>query len=176
MNARAGALAATLAVALLAAAGGAYWYLQARGDRGEAISRLLLQLSLPDLGGQPRPLNAWQGQVLVINFWATWCAPCREEVPGLVRIQQAYGSKGVQIVGISVDSSAKVAEFSKEFEVNYPLVLGGLESIELLRQLGNSAGALPFTVVLDRNGKVASTHLGALQERDLVRILQGLLA
>jgi thiol-disulfide isomerase/thioredoxin len=110
----------------------------------------------------------------VVNFWATWCEPCRAEVPALVRLRTEYASNGLEVVGIAVDSAAKVRDFAAEYRISYPLVIGGFETVDLSRRLGNKLGALPFTVVLDRSGRLVYTHLGAVSEtelRDLVRPL-----
>ena len=98
-------------------------------------------------------MNGPRGRVLVVNFWATWCAPCREEIPGFVRLQERYGPRGLQFVGIAFDQPDKVAEFGREFRVNYPLLLGGLDTMELLRDAGNRAGVLPYG--LERRVEVA---------------------
>ncbi|HEX3632577.1 MAG TPA: TlpA disulfide reductase family protein [Casimicrobiaceae bacterium] len=132
-------------------------------DRVAPDTAALLALSLPDPAGQPQPLAQWRGKVLVVNFWATWCAPCREEMPDLVRAQTEYGAKGLQIVGIAVDNVDKVQQFAKEIKLNYPALIGGYGAMDLSKDLGNSLVALPFTLILDRQGKVAYTHLGPVK-------------
>jgi thiol-disulfide isomerase/thioredoxin len=132
-------------------------------DRTPADTTALLALSLPDSAGHPQPLAQWHGKVLVVNFWATWCAPCREEMPDLVRAQNEYGAKGLQIVGIAVDNADKVQQFAKEIGLNYPALIGGYGAMDLSKDLGNSLVALPFTLILDRQGKVAYTHLGPVK-------------
>jgi thiol-disulfide isomerase/thioredoxin len=129
-------------------------------DRAPADTTALLALSLPDTAGQSQPLAQWRGKVLVVNFWATWCAPCREEMPEFVRAQEQYGPKGLQVVGIAVDNADKVQQFAKELGLNYPALIGGFGAMDLSKKLGNELVALPFTLVLDREGKVAYTHLG----------------
>jgi thiol-disulfide isomerase/thioredoxin len=171
-------LIATVAI-LSAAAGAAYhgWSLRVATQR-EAASRAVAdrvfaaRLVNPQ-GGAPT-LEQWRGQVLVVNFWATWCAPCREEIPGFVRLQERYGSSGLQFVGIAFDQPDKVAEFGREFRVNYPLLLGGLDTMELLREAGNRAGVLPYTLVIDRQGKVVSREPGGLKEARLESLVQPL--
>jgi thiol-disulfide isomerase/thioredoxin len=132
-------------------------------DRTPADTTALLALSLPDASGQPQPMAQWRGKVLVVNFWATWCAPCREEMPDFVRAQKEYGAKGLQIVGIAVDNADKVQQFSKELGLNYPALIGGYGAMDLSREMGNNLVALPFTLVLDRQGKLAYTHLGPVK-------------
>lgn len=135
----------------------------------------LLSARFPDLAGRQRRLLDWQGQVLVVNFWATWCAPCREEMPMFVEARRAYAPKGVEFVGIGIDSAGKMQEFARTYGIGYPLLVADSGAIDLMRDLGNRAGALPYTVVLDRSGSVVHRHLGALDRAALDRILQGLL-
>jgi len=144
-------------------------------DRAPADASALLALTLPDPSGRPQPLSQWQGKVLVVNFWATWCGPCREEMPDLVRAQKEYGAKGLQIVGIAADDADKVQQFAKEIELNYPALIGGYAAIDLSKDLGNSLVALPFTLVVDRHGRVAYTHLGPVKPDKLRDVITKLL-
>jgi thiol-disulfide isomerase/thioredoxin len=113
--------------------------------------------------------------VLVVNFWATWCAPCREEIPGFVKLQERYGSRGLLFVGIAIDQPEKVAEFAQEFGINYPLLIGDLETLGLLRRVGNPGGLLPYTLVIDRRGNLVSREPGGFKEIRLDSMLQPLL-
>lgn len=131
----------------------------------------LLALTLPDLSGQAQSLSQWKGKVLVVNFWATWCAPCREEMPEFSRINAKYASNGVQFVGISLDSADKVAAFRKETEISYPLLIGNLETLDLSSDLGNRAKALPFTVILRQDGSLQQVKLGKYVTSDLEKVL-----
>ena len=120
----------------------------------------LLSLSLPDTSGQQQSLSQFRGRVVIVNFWATWCEPCREEMPDFVRAQREFGGRGLQFVGIAVDQPQKVEQFAKELELNYPALIGGYGAVELSKTLGNQLSALPFTIVIDRNGAVVDTQLG----------------
>lgn len=164
----------TVVTVLAMAAVSAGIWLQHIGDAPTAQSALA-NLSLPDPSGKAQSLTQWKGQVVLVNFWATWCEPCRKEMPALEAAQKQFGPNGLQIVGIAIDSPAKVAQFAKELGVSYPLVIGGLETIDLVRELGNKAGGLPFTVVLDRQGRVKATHLGELSGPDIERLIRPLL-
>ncbi len=135
----------------------------------------LLAASFVDLTGRPRPIREWQGRVLLCNFWATWCEPCREEVPLLVTAQQQYFARGLTIVGIGIDSAEKIRQFSAKYRIIYPSLVAGADSLTLLRRLGNRTGALPYSVVLDRNGALASRKLGAFARAELEQVLAGLL-
>jgi len=168
-------------VAIAIAAGGGAYHWFSRGDAPDrepgsrAVAERVYAARLADLAGGEPTLEQWRGQVLVVNFWATWCAPCREEIPAFVRLQERYGKRGLQFVGIAFDQPDKVAEFAREFRINYPLLLGGLEAMELLRQAGNRAGVLPYTLVIDRHGNVVSREPGGLKEGRLESLLYPLL-
>jgi thiol-disulfide isomerase/thioredoxin len=136
---------------------------------------VLLAMTLPDLQGKPQRLEQWRGKVLVVNFWATWCAPCREEIPVFVKLQQRYGAKNLQFVGISIDQVDKTSEFAANFKINYPVVIGTFDTVEVSRQIGNQRRALPYTVILNRRGDIVATELGGLTEEKLEAILKPLL-
>src|SRR5687767_12687503 len=138
---------------------------------GGGQSRALFAATLPDLSGQPRRMAEWQGRVVLINFWATWCAPCREEIPLLMAARQKYAPAGVEIVGIAVDNAVKVAEYVKSMSISYPVLVAEADGLDLMRQLGNSGGGLPYTVVADRQGALVHRKLGALKQGDLEGIL-----
>ncbi len=134
----------------------------------------LMAVHFPDLAGKPRQLSEWRGRVLVCNFWATWCAPCREEIPLLVAARAKYAPKGVEIVGIAVDNAAKVGDYAKSLGVTYPILLSEADGLEHMRKLGNSSGGLPYTVFFDREGRAAHRRLGALKQADLDGVLAGM--
>jgi thiol-disulfide isomerase/thioredoxin len=154
----------------VAAAGLGVWVglrrLEPADAADEAVALLLAQ-SLPDAGGQPLALARFGGRPLVVNFWATWCAPCVEEMPELSALHTELSNKGLGMVGIGIDSAAKIAEFSARSPVSYPLVVAGMGGSELARRFGNQAGALPFTVLVDRRGQIAHRLLGRV---DITRL------
>jgi thiol-disulfide isomerase/thioredoxin len=171
-----GRVAAVAAVAAVALAAGVYIALDRRAAGADAAAvSALAATKFPDLSGEQVSLERWQGQVLVVNLWASWCPPCREEIPGLVRAQQKFASNGVQIVGIAFDSAAKSRQAAGELGINYPVLVAGMEAIDLVRKVGNRTGGLPYTLVLDRQGAPVAAHLGILSEADLERILAPLL-
>lgn len=135
----------------------------------------LAALALPDAAGKEERLDQWRGKVLVVNFWATWCAPCREEMPEFMKAQSEWGPKGLQFVGIAVDQADKVDQFAKEIKLNYPTLVGGFGAMELSKTLGNHLMALPFTVVLDRQGAIVHTQLGVLKPDKLQSLVKQLL-
>lgn len=157
----------------MAAAAGYFvnaWRIGALGPDGDVdavdgdVAAAILGSTLQSLDGVPQTLAGLRGKILVINYWATWCEPCREEIPLFVRLQQELETKGVQFVGIAVDQADKVRDFAQEFKINYPLLIAGLDAVELSRKAGNKAGVLPYTLVLDRTGKIAASLVGGLSE------------
>lgn len=145
------------------------------GSATPAAVAELMKLSLPDAAGKEQRLDQWRGKVMVVNFWATWCAPCREEMPEFIRAQKEYGDKGVQFIGIAIDQADKVQQFVGEIGLNYPALVAGMSAMELSKALGNDLMALPFTVVLDRSGSVAHTQLGILKPDKLASLVKSLL-
>ena len=156
-------------LALLALAAG-IWLAQTRyapQPPAAPVAADFWALAFPDLEGRPQAMSQWRGQVVVLNFWASWCAPCREEMPDFAALRAQYHAHGVEFVGIAIDSQANVAQFLQQQPVNYPVLIGEGAAHGLVRQLGNPSGALPYTIVLDRDGKVALTHLGRLPRATL---------
>lgn len=128
--------------------------------------------TLADTRGQPRSVSEWDGKLLVVNFWATWCPPCLEEIPGFVRLQEALGARGVQFLGVALDRPENVRAFMAEHRMNYPSLHGERDAIDLGKRLGNSVGALPYTVLIGRDGTVLRTHQGILPEADAARLIE----
>lgn len=135
----------------------------------------LLSTVFPDLSGQPRRLREWAGNVVVCNFWATWCAPCREEIPLFITLHDRYRNGGLDIVGIGIDNLANIVEFASNLKITYPLLVGDARALDLMRSLGNEAGALPYTVLLDRRGALVHRKLGAFRAGEVDLILEPLL-
>ena len=161
-----------LALAALAAG---IWLAQARyapQSPATAAVTALWQLRFPDAEGHEQPLSQWRGQVVVLNFWASWCAPCREEIPDFVALRTQHRANGVEFVGIAIDTSSNVAQFLQRLPVNYPILIGEGAAHNLARRLGNPSGALPYTIVLDRDGQVVLSHLGRLPRATLEQTLR----
>ena len=141
-------------------------------EPGPVLNRRRPDFSLRDLEGRTRRPDEWDGKVLVVNFWATWCAPCREEIPLLIDLGRRR--PGVQVVGIAVDTAPLVQAFVKEIGIDYPILLDGLEG-RTMRRYGNRIGAIPFTVVVGRDGVVAYVRAGVLEADELDKVTAALL-
>lgn len=128
------------------------------------------------LAGKEAKVSDWRGQVLVLNFWATWCPPCREEMPAFSAVNTKLSGKSVQFVGIGIDTPDNILLFQKTTPVSYPLFIAGYDTLKLTAELGNKSLSLPFTLILDREGKIVLTHQGKLDEPALQQHLAPLLA
>ncbi len=137
----------------------------------KAVANLFAQ-TMPDVAAKPQALSQWKGKPLIINFWATWCAPCVEEMPELAALQAEVAP--VQILGIGVDSQENIAQFAEKFHIYYPLYVAGTGATDLLRQFGNQAGGLPFTVLVGLDGNLKKVYLGRLNFDELRRDLASL--
>ena len=160
--------------ALAVALGAALWMgsrldsaAEPQPDPARISPAALYATTFRDEAGQAQPLGRFQGRILVLNFWATWCPPCRDEMPAFDRLQRKWGSRGIQFVGVTDEEPRKVAEFGRSLMIDYPLWTGGEEVERLAKRLGNRLNGLPFTVILDRDGRVLEARLGPYREAEL---------
>ena len=121
----------------------------------------MINFNLPDLTGKQVNSHDWADKIIIINFWATWCPPCRKEIPELIEIQNQFGSQGVQIIGITIDKLGLTKKFSEAFKINYPLLMAEEKGMALSLKYGNHIGGLPYSVVINK-GEVVIQHSGEL--------------
>ncbi len=159
-------LSAMALIAVTAGAAIAWWLVEPDPAAPEAVNKLLEQ-TLPDSAGQPQPIAQWSNKVLVVNFWATWCAPCVEEMPELQTIGDEYRPRGVEIVGLGIDSADRIRDFQNRLQIRLPLLVAGATGDELGRSLGNNTGALPFTVLIGADRRIAQRKLGRIRADEL---------
>lgn len=165
MNRRHALTVGVAGVALAAGAGFGWWR-----ERREALApaeQALWELQFDQPGGGTLQMAGLRGQPLLLNFWATWCAPCVKEMPMLDAFHRARQAEGWRVVGLAVDSPTPVREFLQKLPVGFPVGLAGLTGVDLARSLGNERGGLPFSVVFGRDGRVIARKLGSLSEQDL---------
>jgi peroxiredoxin len=134
----------------------------------------LFSKSFPDENGKIQNLKQWQGKIIVLNFWATWCPPCREEMPELSQLNLKYQNKNVVVVGISTDDVPTVKKFTNETKVSYPLLAADMAGSDLAFSLGNDQDVLPYTVIIKPDGTVAKTFFGRLSMPKLEETLNKL--
>ena len=131
--------------------------------------------SLWDVQDQPLALSTLRGKPLLVNFWARWCGPCREEIPELENAYRKLKASGLVMVGIAIeDETVKVREFAAAYKMTYLVLMGKDKGLEIMRDLGNTRAGLPYTAAIDREGRIVETKLGALREGDLERMLGAL--
>ena len=173
-----------IAIVAAAAALAAGYYLRVHGDkappiitiskpetdRGAVVPRP--EFWLPDVEGVRHGIAEWDGKLVVMNFWATWCPPCLHEIPLFITLQERYGARGVQFLGVAIDDGDKVRAFAEEMGLNYPTLHGQLDAIEVMTAYGNKSGGLPFTVVIDRLGRIVARHPGELDEATATGLIE----
>jgi thiol-disulfide isomerase/thioredoxin len=121
-----------------------------------------------DLQDQPVTLVKYRGAPLVVNFWARWCPPCRDEIPDFVQAQAQFGPQGAQVLGVAIeDQAVPVRDFVGDFHVNYPVVVAKDQGLALMTALGNNQDALPFTVVIDRQGNMVARKIGRMSKSEI---------
>jgi thiol-disulfide isomerase/thioredoxin len=131
---------------------------------------------MEDLQGRPETLGGLAASLLLVNFWATWCAPCREEIPLLVRLREEYRERGLEVVGAAIDDPDAVRRYREQLNIPYPLLIVRGDAAGLLREWGSSSGALPFSVLRDGKGNIIATKTGPYSESELRHLLEQHLA
>ena len=157
-------------VAMILASAGGYAlqsYLnqnQTQYQNNPAIGLKRPEFAAADLEGKLRNIKEWDGKLIFLNFWATWCPPCLKEIPDFIELQEDYGDQGFQIIGIAIDDELSVREYVKEVGMNYPTMVVESEGVGLAKRFGNGAGVLPYTVIINRDGEISNTIMGELSK------------
>jgi thiol-disulfide isomerase/thioredoxin len=166
---------AVAAAAALAGAGGAWWRAEGGSESsGERLGDPFWSQRFERPEGGELALAQFRGKPLLVNFWATWCAPCVQEMPLVDAFFREHAAKGLQVVGLAIDQPSSVRKFLAKAPVGYPIGLAGLQGAELVKQLGNTAGGLPFTLMIGADGVVAARKMGLLDPADLQAWRSGL--
>ncbi|HEU5296793.1 MAG TPA: TlpA disulfide reductase family protein [Burkholderiaceae bacterium] len=152
-----------------AAAGGAFAWWRARASAFERATAALWTMQFERPEGGRLVMAEFRGKPMVVNFWATWCVPCIRELPALQRFQREHAGRGWQVIALAVDQPVPVLEFMARFKLELPVALAGIDGLEWQRAMGNTAGGLPFSVVLDGGGRVRERRLGESHYDELVR-------
>jgi thiol-disulfide isomerase/thioredoxin len=141
----------------------------ALGLQSASGAAALLAYPFEDLDGRRVRLRDWDAPLILCNFWATWCAPCREEIPLLVAARRQHAANGIEVAGIGIDHVDRLKGYAREFAVDYPILVAGGDASDLMRGLGNRAAALPYSVLLDRRRRITYKKLGAWSKAELER-------
>ena len=131
---------------------------------GDALPTTLPDFTLGDLEGKPRSILSWPGKSMIVNFWATWCAPCRREIPLLRELQKQHGAEGFQIVGVAVDIREDVIKYAQEIGIDYPILIGEQDGLDAVNKFGQGSIGFPFTVFTDNQGRIVLFHLGEIRK------------
>ena len=131
--------------------------------------------SLPDLNGQQQQFSQWNNKVVLLNFWATWCPPCRREMPDFIDIYNQYKDKDFVVVGVGIDDRQKIANFVKQLKVNYPILVGGQTAMQVSYRYGNNSGALPYSIIIDKQGIIRYRAGGLISRQKLINQIEPLL-
>ncbi len=137
-------------------------------------TQALFAANFPDENGKAQALKQWQGKIIVLNFWATWCPPCREEMPELSELHTEYQDKNVVVIGISLDDVALIKEFAETTDISYPLLAAEDTGMALAAALGNNKGALPYTLIIKPDGTIVQTYFGRITKALLEKTLKTL--
>lgn len=143
-------------------------------DIKEGKKPLRPDFKLKDLEGKLRDIKEWDGKVIVLNFWATWCPPCKKEMPAFVELQKKHGAKGLQIIGLAIDQKNLVNDFADSIGINYPMLLGELDAVDIAKAYGNARGQLPYTVIINRQKQLVFVKQGEVLKEEIEKIISGL--
>ena len=142
-------------------------------NKSHATTRL--DFSLPDLNGEQQAFSQWKNKVILLNFWATWCPPCRREIPDFMEVYKQYKDKDFIVIGVGIDDQNKVAQFVKKLGVDYPILVGERAAMQISYDNSNHSGALPYSIIIDKHGVIRYRAGGLLSRQKLVNLITPLL-
>jgi thiol-disulfide isomerase/thioredoxin len=138
-------------------------------------SQPLPAFNLPDSSDKPHDISEWRGKILIINFWATWCPPCKKEIPEFISLQNQYSAQGLQFIGVALEDKESVREYMNTVKINYPVLIAEDQGIALAFKLGDISGTVPFTVVVDQNNDIIYRHQGNFSKDQILSVIAPLL-
>lgn len=136
----------------------------AAAEETSGLPATLPDFTLGDLEGKPRSIRSWPGKSMIVNFWATWCAPCRREIPLLRELQKQHGGEGFQVVGVAVDIREDVVKYAHDMGIDYPILTGEQDGLDAVNKFDQGSIGFPFTVFTDNQGRVVLFHLGEIKK------------
>ncbi|BAW79503.1 thioredoxin [Candidatus Nitrosoglobus terrae] len=162
-------------IALLAGIGGYTLQQMRQNNQSPTVGLTRPNFQLPDVNGVEHNINEWDGKVLVINFWATWCPPCLREIPEFITLQNSLGAKGLQFIGVAIDKTDAVKAFIQEHGINYPILVDEEKATLIAADYGNTLDVVPYTAIVNREGRIVYTHAGELDKKTTESIISPLL-
>ena len=174
-----------IAVIGMAAGVGAYSYFAKQADKKPKTATIKVTtlvgskrpaFSLADVDGKQRRISDWDGKVMIVNFWATWCPPCRREIPAFIELQEKYEKQGFTIVGVALDSKQAAVDYVDPMGINYPILVGDAEGIAISQEYGNKLGVLPYTVIVDRQGIIRHSQAREVHLDEAEKLITPLLS
>ena len=131
--------------------------------------------ALPDLDNKTRSIEEWNGKVVLLNFWATWCPPCLKEMPAFMQIREELSGQGFEVVGVAIDQTEAVQDFVDQLGIEYPILMGEVEGMPIMKAYGNYLYTLPYTVIIDQRGKIIKTFRTEVDKDDILEVVMPLL-
>lgn len=131
--------------------------------------------SIKDFDDRVRHIKEWDGKIIILNFWASWCPPCKKEMPALIELQEKYGKQGLQIIGVAIDQKNMAQDFADSIGVNYVMLYGELDAVDINQRYGNQRGQLPYTIIINRQQQIVGVKRGEITKAEAENAIKALL-